>query len=206
MGKIKLRKVVNIGIVVMVAGSWLAMALYGKGTLAENGFGNMKYFTVLSNFLAGIAAVAWLAGTRGQAKASDGVERFKYVAAASVGLTFTTVMVFLGPLYGYAAMFRGANLFFHLITPLVAMAEIVFLSDHRFTRRDNMLAVIPPVVYGFVYIGNILINGIGEWPHTNDWYLFLTWGYPVGAVIFAVIGLVTWLIGLLMRKLQRAGR
>ena len=61
------------------------------------------------------------------------------------------------------------------------------------------------LVYGAVYLANIGINGIGEWPETNDWYLFLSWGYPTGILIFAIICLVTWLIGLMMRKLNRAG-
>ena len=52
-------------------------------------------------------------------------------------------------------------------------------------------------------LGNNLINGIGEWPDTNDWYLFLTWGYPVGVLIFIVICAVTWLLGLAMRKLHQ---
>ena len=193
----------NILIVIMVAVTWIMMALFGDGTLAENGFGNLKYFTVLSNFLAGIASIFWLAEVRKNGKATGRTERFKYIAATAVGLTFTTVMVFLGPLYGYAMMLKGVNLFFHLIIPVTAMAEIVFLSDMPFTRRDNNLTIVPPLIYGIFYVANLMINGVGEWPDTNDWYLFLTWGNTVGALILASILAVTWLIGLLMRKLQR---
>ena len=114
-------------------------------------------------------------------------------------------MVFLGPLYGYAAMFTGANLFFHMIVPVSAIAEIVLLSDQTYTVRDNNLAVIPPLIYGAVYLINIALNGIGEWPDTNDWYQFLAWGYPVGIFIFAVICLVTWSLGFFMRKAKRKG-
>ena len=199
--KNRTRKTVNICIIIMVAGSWITMTLFGKGTLSQNGFGNMKYFTVLSNLLEAIASAVWLSEIRRNGKASEYAETLKYIAAASVGLTLTTVMVFLGPLYGYIAMLKGANLFFHLITPVVSIAEIVFLSDRTYTKWENNLTVIPPFVYGAAYVGNILINGIGEWPDRNDWYSFLIWGYPAGIVIFAVICLVTWLIGLLMRKL-----
>ena len=123
-------------------------------------------------------------------------------AAAAVGLTFMVVMVFLGPLYGYPMMFTGANLFFHLLIPIAAMAEIIFLSDTGFTRRDNRLTILPPLLYGTGYLGNNIINGIGEWPDTNDWYSFLAWGYPMGIVIFAVICAVAWLLGLMLRQLQ----
>lgn len=200
---LRTRKIINICLIVMVAGAWISMTLYGKGTLAQNGLGNLKYFTVLSNFFEAIASAVWLSEVRKNGRPSDRAERLKYVAAASVGLTFVTVMGFLGPLYGYIAMFVGANLFFHLIVPVLSMAEMVFLSDLKFTRRDNNLTVIPPIIYGVIYIANTLINGIGEWPNRNDWYSFLIWGYPVGILIFAVLCLVTWLVGLMMRKIER---
>lgn len=103
-------------------------------------------------------------------------------------------------------MFEGFNLPLHLINPLVAILEIIFLSDVKYTRRDNLLVIIPPFLYGLGYIVNILINGMGQWPDTNDWYFFFHWGYPVGALIYVVLLTVTWLIGLLIRKLQRAGK
>ena len=215
----KLRKLINILLVIAVAGSWVAVLFFSSGALITNGLGSMKYFTVLSNLFEGAASAIWLVSSRRHGKAnagkngtvndgtngtaSDRAERLKYVAAAAVGLTFTTVMCFLGPLYGYPAMFVGGNLFMHLITPVAAVAEIIFLSDFRYTRRDNKLVIIPPLLYGIVYLCNNLINGIGEWPDTNDWYLFLAWGYPVGIIIFAVICAVTWLLGLAMRKLHR---
>jgi len=205
MDRQRLRKAANIFIAVAVAGSWLGVFFFGSGTLLQNGFGSMKFFTMQSNIFAGIMAAAWLVSTRRSedGRASALVERLKYIAAASVGLTFATVMGFLGPLYGYPAMFTGGNFFMHLVTPLAAMLEIVLLSDVRYTRRDNLLAVLPPLIYGLGYLANILINGFGEWPDTNDWYLFFHWGYPVGILIYAVLLAVTWLIGLLLCKLQR---
>lgn len=196
----RIRVIVNICIVIMVAGAWLGMIFFGGGDLAQRGISSMKYFTVLSNILCGIAAVIWLISERkGGSKAA---ERFKYIAAASVGLTFAVVMLFLGPLYGYPAMFEGANLWLHLVVPLTAIAEIIFLSDAEYTKRDNALAIIPPLIYGIAYLVNILINGIGEWPNTNDWYLFFRWGYPIGLLIYVVIALVTWLIAFFMRRMQ----
>jgi hypothetical protein len=64
--------------------------------------------------------------------------------------------------------------------------------------------MIPPLLYGTVYLLNNVINGRGEWPDTNDWYAFLAWGYPAGIAIFGVICGVTWLLGFMMRKLQKA--
>ena len=63
--------------------------------------------------------------------------------------------------------------------------------------------IIPPLMYGIGYLINNLVNGMGEWPETNDWYFFFHWGYPVGVLIYVVLIIVTWSIGLAMRKLQR---
>ena len=223
MGKNRLRWYVNILLAVLVFGSWFSVFFFGTGSLVRNGLGSLKYFTMLSNIFVGVMAVAWLvsAGKSGKAsavesgkdsetapgfRASNRVERLKYIAAASVGLTCATVLFFLGPIYGYPAMFEGFNLPLHLINPVVAILEIIFLSDVKYTRRDNLLVIIPPFLYGLGYIANILINGMGQWPDTNDWYFFFHWGYPVGALIYVVLLTVTWLIGLLIRKLQRAGK
>ena len=229
MGKNRLRWYVNILLAVLVFGSWFSVFFFGTGSLVRNGLGSLKYFTMLSNIFVGVIAVAWLVSTQkgagaGKSKkagvgksdndnenasgfrASNRVERLKYIAAASVGLTCATVLFFLGPIYGYPAMFSGFNLPLHLITPVIAILEIIFLSDVTYTRRDNLMVMIPPFLYGLGYIANILINGMGEWPDTNDWYLFFHWGYAVGALFYAVLLAVTWLIGLLIRKLQRAGK
>lgn len=238
MNRFRVRQVVNIFLVIAVAGSWLVMFAFGEGALATSGVRSLRYFTTLSNLFAGFAALLWLLTTRKYsrtARKSDSnydfredinensdesnktntiknssaiarVESLKYVAAAAVGLTCITVLVFLGPLYGYPAMFVGGNLFMHLITPVAAIAEIIFLSDAEYTRRDNLLVILPPLIYGVFYLGNVFINGFGEWPDYNDWYLFLTWGYPIGMLIFTIICVVTWLIGLAMRKLQRKRR
>ena len=202
----RIRKIVNVFIIIAVMGSWLTMTFYGNGTLSENGLRNLRFFTILSNLLAALAAAIWLAVSGRSDAGRRTAERLKYIAAAAVGLTFTVVMVFLGPLYGYPMMFAGPNLFLHLLVPLTAIAEVIFLSDAVYTARDNALAVIPTLLYGAVYLLNNYINGTGEWPDTNDWYSFLRWGYPVGIAIFLIACVITWLIGLLMRKCSAVRR
>ena len=203
MNRTSIRKILNIILVITVAGSWISIFFSASGTLMHNGINSLKYFTVLSNLFEGVASVIWLVSTQKNGRASDRAELLKYIAAAAVGLTCVTVLAFLGPLYGYPAMFAGGSLYMHLLTPVVAIAEIIFLSDFTYTRKDNRLAVLSPLIYGVFYLGNNIINGIGEWPDTNDWYFFLAWGYPVGILIFVIICIVTWLLGLVMRKMQR---
>ena len=55
-------------------------------------------------------------------------------------------------------------------------------------------------MYAVYYVLNMVINGIGEWPATNDWYGFLNWGIGPGAVITAAAFGITYLIGLVLRN------
>ena len=189
----------NIVIALASIGAWLVMVFTSGGMLTDTGLRSLKYFTVLSNIFEGTACIIWLAAGR---ETSDAAERIKYMATVSVALTFLTVMLFLGPLYGYPEMFAGVNFFLHLAVPVLAMAECIFLSGTIYTRRDNRLAVVPMLIYGTLYLANNLINGIGEWPDTNDWYGFLNWGLPIGLVIFAGLCLITWLAGALIRTVN----
>lgn len=190
------RIALNICIAVLAAGTWLTMVVLGGGLLTATGLRSLRYFTVLSNLFEAAACAAWIALFRTNTVLA---EKIKYVAAVSVAVTFTVVMVFLGPLFGYASMFSGVNLPLHLIVPVASVLECMFMAETGFSRRDNLIAVLPVTVYGICYLLNNLINGIGEWPDTNDWYAFLTWGWPVGIGMFAVLCAATWVLGFVIR-------
>ena len=197
------RKAANIAIALAVFISWFCMIFFGEGSLSQRGIGNLKYFTVLSNLFEGAASVLWLmyAGRGGRAK--QRVESIKFAAAVATGLTFAVVMGFLGPMYGLLSLLKGSNLFFHLLIPVAAVAELLFLSDAEYSLKDNNVAALSPLIYGTVYLFNYMIRSGGEWSFAYDWYGFLIWGYPVGIGIFAAICVVTWVIGWLIRKLKR---
>ena len=188
------RKVLNIIIFLIVLITWLRMVFAPSDVLlTARGLASLKYFTVLSNLFEGIACVIWL---------FNGNEKIKYAAAVSVTLTLIVVLTFLGPLYGYVAMFIGVSFWMHLIVPVAALLEVIFRSKASFDLKDNLLACLPMGIYGIYYIGNNIINGIGEWPFTNDWYGFLTWGYPIGIMFYTIILFVVFLIGFAIRKIK----
>ena len=180
------RKTVNILIAVIVPCAWVWMMTRGSGSLAATGLNSLKYFTVLSNLLEGLASVLFLRSARSAA-------RLKYIAGVAVTLTFMTVMCFLGPIFSYRFMFKGANFWFHLIVPVLAIIEMLVLDDREHSKKDSLMAVLPLLVYGSFYMGNILLNGPGEWPHSNDWYGFARWGIPQGIALFALFCVLTYL-------------
>ena len=161
--------------------------------LSSRGFSSLKYFTILSNLFEAFACLIWL-------YKKD--ERIKYIAAVSVALTLVVVLVFLGPIFGYPFMFMGSNLWFHLIVPVISILEVIIFNRNTISRKDNLLALLPMVIYGIGYVGNILINGIGNRPYTNDWYGFFMWGYQGAVAIILIIILGTYFIGFIIRRIN----
>jgi hypothetical protein len=73
------------------------------------------------------------------------------------------------------------------------MAEFLVVKRPKMPFGYCVFAAVPTLLYGLGYMTNILINGMGgQWPDTNDFYAFLSWGWPVGIVIFAAITLTAF--------------
>ena len=195
-------------LVLLVVLAWVQMLSRAGGSLSSTGLSSLKYFTVLSNLLCGAAALIHLIALL-RRSVPPWVLRLSYVGAVAVGVTLMVVMLFLGPLYGYLEMLKGANLWFHLVIPLLAILDHILLEQgDRPAFRDTLLAMLPSFLYGLGYAANLLLNGFGgEWPNTNDWYLFFHWGTAVGIIIYAAILALSWGIALALRALgkKRAG-
>ncbi len=191
---------------------WLVMLTSrSEVTLAAIGLYSLKYFTVLSNLLLGAAslvyAVCLVRFLRHDASIPSWAHKLKFAATVAVGVTFMTVMLFLGPTMGYAMMFVGANLWFHLVLPVLAIVEFVFFDIWRsLSFKQSLLGVLPTLLYGIAYCANILLNGVGEWPATNDWYGFTMWGVEFMPVVFFVMLVATWIIAIALRAGNAAVR
>ena len=178
----------------MVILNWLRMMLgFSIGGLTATGFRTLKYFTILSNLFEAYASFIWLYKKN---------EKLKYIAAISVALTFLTVLLFLGPLFGFRFVYIGSNFWFHLIIPLITVIEVILFNNQTFSNKDNLLGLIPVLLYGVFYIGNVLINGIGHWPNSNDWYGFFSWGYQALIMIIIILTLATYFIGFIIRRIN----
>ena len=206
----KLSLALNLAVAAMVAAAWVSMmfAMDRNTTLAARGLWSLKYFTVLSNLLAGAAAVVYcVCLVRLLAGRVDAVPRWaillKYAGAVSVALTLATVVLFLGPTAkdGFMSLFRGANLWFHLVVPVLCVLDLCLLNpDGPLTLGDSLVACLPMLFYAVGYTLNLLLNGfVGSDGRVNDWYGFAFGGWPTAIASAAVVVLATWGMALLMR-------
>ena len=193
-------------IVGLVAYAWYVMMVkMGDGTLSGSGLNSLRYYTVLSNLLEGVAAlltVVFLALIlAGKAKELPRwLTLLRYAGVTSVSLTFLTVMVYLGPVFGFNIMFNDANLYFHLLIPLLAIAEAVFLSGEKLRFTDSFVAALPTLLYGIWYVINNLVNG----REGNDIYYLFHFGPAVSVLFFIGFMSVSWGLALLLRLTRRA--
>ncbi len=195
----KSRTYINYIIVLLaVIGVVLSFTAKDGDALAARGFASLKFFTVDSNIFAGTVAFLWILSERkGSYRAVT--DLLKLASASAVGVTFLTVITFLGPLYGYENMYHRANFFFHLVIPLLAMSEYVFFNERGLSVKQCLICPVVVIVYGIGYILNLFVNGFEK----GDFYGFVSWGFGTGLVIFAVICLVSFVVGLILMVLNR---
>lgn len=169
--------VMNILIAGFTFGITLSYFLGNTGTLIRSGAESFIFFTTDSNLLSMIAAIVIIPFEirvlRGKADSIPApVLIFKYVGTAAVTLTFVTVMLFLGPIYGHLRLLSDTSMYTHLFGPLLAFVSFVFLeTDHRLSFKASLLGILPSVVYGAVYFTEVMIIGAenGGW---KDFYAF----------------------------------
>ena len=131
------------------------------------GVKHLRFFTTLSNLFSALAALCVLLTLR-----ETGLPYWswilKYMASASVTVTFLTVMVFLGPTIGYKSQLEGMGIFVHLIGPLLALSSFCFLeSFFSLSFGTSLLAILPVLLYGMLYLRKVVIRK--EW---DDFYGF----------------------------------
>lgn len=162
--------------------------------LAADGWGSIKYFTVQSNFIYGgyaaIFAVCEL--VCGSAKAVPQIMYLlKYITTVGVTITMLTVLFFLAPVVvgSYPPLFKGANLYFHLLVPLLGVISFCFLErTAEISIPQTFLGLIPFVGYGIFYTVNALTHiENGTVSEKYDWYSFLAKGADKAAAAIVIM-------------------
>ena len=193
----------------MCIGSFLSMALArdAEGRLTDTGLRSLKYFTVDSNIICGIAAlfeavsmVPVFLGKRGDA--GVWTKWFRLAGTSAVAMTFLVVMTFLGPTMGYRYMFAGASLYMHLISPLLAVLSfLIFRRARGLERKHSGLGSVPLALYAVYYMYGVITAG-----RKMDWYGLAVWGPVWFAPVFITIILVSCGISCLLVRFGGAGK
>ena len=201
---LKIALMSNVFLAVMEPVTW-CMMLFSRSDVALSaiGLGSLKYFTVLSNLLLGLASLVYaiciIRFLRSGAGIPSWAHKLKYAATVAVTVTLMTVLLFLGPTLGYPLMFVGANLWFHLVLPVIALVEFIFFDTaNSLSFKTTLIGVVPTLLYGLVYVANILMNGVGSGAATNDWYGFTMWGVELIPVVLLVMLIATWVFALVI--------
>ena len=198
----KLNKLLNIIlnfiIVTLTIIAVVMMFNSSNGVLSSGGWELFKYFTVQSNvFMAITSIVSLMYLFRKDDRYPSWVVGFKLVGTTAVGITFFTVMLYLGPIMGYLFLLQDANLILHLLTPVIALAGYIILEPKReLFFRINFISLMPVTIYGIGYLINVAVNNDYGNVKGSDWYAFGTYGLGIGFVSLFGIILLGFLISL----------
>ena len=193
--------VINVAIVVFTAYSWLSL-MFGKASskeqLTARGLRSLRYFTVLSNLLSGAVSLACIiAYAVGGPSLPAWALAIRLVAASEVMLTCIVVILLLVPVYGVGPMYRGGNLWMHLVLPLLAAFDCcVLVPVGTLPWYATFLAAVPEALYGAYYLQGILRHGAEEDGVVYDFYHFLRWGTDKIPILCVGSIVSTWVVAL----------
>ena len=122
---------------------------------AGEGLATLRFYTTDSNLLCGVASALFLL-QRG--KPDTMVRLLRFIATSCLLVTFTVVLLVLGPQNGYAHEFLGGTrLFSHLLCPFLSL--VLFLTgEERAPQRWVGYALFTTLLYA---IPMIILNGMG---------------------------------------------
>ena len=131
-----------------------------------------RFFTCQSNVLCAAAAlltaIAAMTGT-----VPRWIWTLKYIGTVAVTITMVTVFVYLAPLVGkdwVKRLLGGADLYMHLVTPLLAILSFCLLEKRGMSFPWSLWGMVPVAVYGPHYLYRILYAPEGKsW---DDFYRF----------------------------------
>ena len=196
--RLKISLVFNIIIVLFVALAFLMGFFkwqFVEDDFSVEGIELLKYFTVQSNILAGVAALvfAWyeilLLNDR-VLKVPDWVYMFKYIANVGVTVTFLTVAAFLAPMYTkhYYEFFVNSNLFFHFLVPVLSFVSFSFfeLTD-KITFNKTFFGMSHFLLYGAVYM-LVAYTHVSTWTSRalNDLRAYNWYGFAYENVLLTI--------------------
>ena len=217
MNKLRVSLVLNIINVIFVLFAVIAMMtgfhfMGDKTALELGGYNAFQFFTFDSNLLLGIVSAIFIVYEimiiKGKtAKIPPVLYLFKFASTVAVSLTMLTVVIFLAPTFegGYFILFANANLFFHLVCPLIAIVAFgLFEKPNEIKFKDCIYGVVPMFLYSIYYVIDVFTHmENGKVAPQHDWYGFAQGG-TIGMILSVVIMFSgTYLISVLLYLLNK---
>ena len=219
MNNLKKSLILNIMIIIFTVFSCYAMfaGLYFMSgdkeyALSSKNLSMFKYFTVDSNVLIGIASIIFVVEEykvlrKKKTELSKKLYLFKLAATSAIALTFLVTFAYLVPVvgYGFKAMIMNSNLFFHLITPLLAIFTFsLFENTDKIGKKEVIVGIVPTACYAIYYLINIVTHMTnGKVSPEYDWYFFMQGGIWTAFIVVPLMLLITYLISLFLWKINK---
>ena len=152
-----------------------------------------RYYTTLSNILAALVAVpmtvcAARALIRGDFPVPRRLSVLRFAATSALTLTMMTVLLFLGPVFGFHGMFSGENFRLHLVNPVLSILSFLFFEKEAdYPAKNPFPGIVQTAVYGAVYVCMVFLIGEerGGWPDLYGFNFAGCWYLTVALVLFA---------------------
>lgn len=217
MKKIKIAFIINIVIIICTLLATIIMFtgfrfMSGNELVLESTkLGMFKFFTVDSNIFMGIVSLIFsideyklLCGKIKEISLKKYI--LKLMATVSVGLTFFTVLFYLGPISegGLYSMLLNSNLFFHLIIPMLSIINFIFFENSNNLKfKHSFYGIIPMICYSIFYMVNVFSHiENGKVSVEYDWYWFVQNGVWSCVIVIPIIFIFTFLISFVLNKLN----
>ena len=129
---------------------------------ADEGLATLRFYTTDSNLLCGIASglYLWTYFRGGNVKGDEAgrLSLLRFIATSCLLVTFTVVLLVLGPENGFAHEFLdGTRLFSHLLCPFLSLLLFLF-GDERASFSYISRALFTTLLYA---VPMILLNAVG---------------------------------------------
>ena len=180
--------------------------------LESTKLGMLKFFTVQSNLLIGIASTIFVVEELKIIKnKKDNISKrlliLKLLSTTAVGLTFFVVFTYLGPISkgGILSMLFNSNLFFHLIIPILSIVCFIFFEkNNQISFKETFWGIAPTALYEIFYLSNVLIHAEnGKVSPIYDWYWFVQNGVWTAIIVAPMMIVISYIISLVLWKLNK---
>ena len=177
---------------------------------------SIKMFTLQSNMMCGVVALIIvvfeiLILLKKIDKLPVWLKTIKMVTNTGVFLTLVVVVFFLGFVaiaegYSYFILFQDENLFFHFLTPLIAVISFTFFEkgdDIKF--KYTFFNIIHMVLYANFYVINVMLELIKDDAIKRyDWYYFFAIDNNFLSFLIIFFGVIlTYGLGFIMWFINR---